>query len=136
MDCMNLRISEVRSVLNPLPRLSSREHDPDASGTAAGGVLETGALVARRNEGAAPCHRLSSSVTASLMMRASIGAGDKKAGVETPDPRKRSYPACSTRSFRPDYLGIPARLLLLPSPVTEIYARTRLSRELLRPDFR
>ena len=26
-DCMNLRISEVPSVLNPLPRLSFREHD-------------------------------------------------------------------------------------------------------------
>ena len=63
-------------------------------------MLETGALVALRSgEGAARCHRLSSSVTAGLMVRASIGAGEKNAGVETPDPRKRSYPACSTRSF-------------------------------------
>ena len=70
-DWINIPISEVRSVLNPLPRLSSRDHDSDASNTAAGGVLETGALVAWRNrEGAALCHRLSSGVTAGLMVRA------------------------------------------------------------------
>ena len=52
-------------------------------------MLETGALVAWRNgEGAARCHRLSSRVTAGLMARASIGAGEKKTGVATPDPRK------------------------------------------------